>query len=410
MSLSRILAVTALLALASSATPARAAEDWPKWLGPRGDNISKEEVGEKWPADGPKRVWAAEVGEGYASPVARAGKVYLFAMKGNEEALTCFDASSGQVVWSQGHAVRRKPDYEGTRATPTIEGERVYTLGQSGDLVCRTLADGKEVWRTNVLDETKTKLLRWGNASSPLIEGDRVFVQTGGGGPIAVAVNKDTGKIDWRSEAKSMAGYASLVHADVQGKPQLFIFAGDAVGALDPATGKTIWSDKFATRYDVNAATPVYHDGRVLFTAEYDTGRAAMYEVTNKSWKKVWENKNLKSRFQPVVLDDGFVYGNDGGTLVCLSWDDGRLAWRAKDKSLNLGVGGSILRVGGDKLITMSERGRLGVLRATPKGYEPLAQAQLFDASQVWASPLLYAGKLYCKGPDEFVCLDVGGK
>jgi outer membrane protein assembly factor BamB len=132
--------------------------------------------------------------------------------------------------------------------------------------------------------------------------------------------------------------------------------------------------------------------------------------VDGKSWKKLWESRNLKSRFQPVVLDDGFVYGNSGGDLVCIKWDTGQLAWLAKDREMKLGVGGSLVRVGGDKLITMSERGRLSLVQATPKGYELLGQVHLFDADQIWASPLVYDGKLYCKGRDELVCLDVSEK
>lgn len=407
------LAVAVIAALSAVAAPSTAraeAEDWPKWLGPRGDNISREKIADQWPADGPKRLWEAEVGEGHASPVAQAGKIYLFTLEGGQEFLTCFDANTGEVAWKQGHRIEKAADYPGTRATPTIEGERVYTLGEAGDLTCRALADGKEVWRTNVLKETGAKMLGWGSASSPLIVGERIYVQTGESGPIAVAVDKSDGKVLWKSEAKNKAGFASLVYADIQGKPQIIIFAGKGLGGLDPETGKTIWADDFATRYDVNAATPIYHDGRVLFTAEYDTGRAAMYAVSGKQAKKVWQNKNLKSKFQPVILDDGFVYGNDGGTPVCIRWDDGKVAWRAEEQNLRLGAGGSLVRVGDDKLITMSERGRLSLLRANPKGYKLSGQVQLFDADQIWASPLVYDGKLYCKGRDEFVCLDVSGK
>lgn len=411
MTLTRFTAVAAVLTVVAASTLARAAaEDWPRWLGPRGDNISKEEIASQWPADGPKRLWEAEVGEGHASPIAHAGKIYLFTLDGGEEVLTCFDASTGQVAWKQGHRIQKAADYPGTRATPTVDGESVYTLGEAGDLTCRELADGKEVWRTNVLQETGAKMLGWGCASSPLIVGERIFVQTGEGGPIAVAVDKADGKVLWKSQAKNKAGFASLVWADVQGKPQVIIFAGKGVGGLDPDTGKTIWADDFVTKYDVNAATPVYHEGRVLFTAEYDTGRAAMYAVSGKAAKKVWENRNLRSKFQPVILDDGFVYGNDAGHLVCIRWEDGKLAWRAQEPKLELKAGGSLLRVGDDKLITLSERGRLSLLQANPKGYKLRGQVQLFDADQIWASPLVYDGKLFCKGRDELVCLDLSGK
>jgi outer membrane protein assembly factor BamB len=405
--MTRPVAVPFLLILLAAAFPASAAEDWPKWLGPRGDNISKEQISDNWPSDGPKQLWRIPIGEGHASPVAKAGRIYLFTLDGNEETLACGDAATGKGHWRQSYGIRNKPQYQGTRATPTIEEDRIYTLGESGDLVCRQLDDGKQVWRTNVLDATGSRLLQWGCASSPLIVGDRIFVQTGQGGPIAVAVNKTSGKVEWKSEARTQAGYASLVHADIKGKPQLFIFAGRNVGAIAPETGRTIWSDAHVTDYDVNATTPIYHDGRVLFTSEYSKGKAAMYEVTNKSWKKLWESRDLKSRFQPVILDNGYVYGNSSGKLTCIDWNTGKLMWQARDRTMDLKTGGSILRAGGDKLITMSERGKLSLIRATPKTYEVLGQVQLFDADQIWASPLLYDGKLYCKGRDELVCLDV---
>lgn len=400
----------ATLWLITSTAPSLAAEDWPKWMGPRGDNISKEQVATNWPSSGPKRLWEARVGAGHSSPVAAGGKVYIFTLEGNEETLACFDASTGQPAWRQGHGIRWKADYPGTRGTPTIEAGRVYTLGEAGDLVCRELSDGQQVWRTNVLDVTRAKPLKWGCASSPLIVGDRIFVQTGEGGPIAVAVDKKTGKVEWAAADRSKAGFATLVYADdVPGSktPQVILFAGRALGGLDADTGKLLWSEGFQTSYDVNAATPIYHDGHVLFTAEYPTGRARMYALKGKSARRVWEVKHLKSKFQPPILDDGFVYANSGGSLVCVEWKSGRLAWQAKDRNLDLKPGGSLLRAGGDKLITMSERGRLSVVEATPKGYKLLAQTPLFDATEVWSTPLLYDGKLYCKGGGEFVCLDV---
>ena len=410
MSIFRYAGTAALVIVLSAVSLAAAAEDWPKWLGPRGDNISKEKIADRWPADGPKRLWDAPVGEGHASPVAHAGKVYVFALNGRDEVLTCFDAKSGEIAWKQGYAIRKEADYPGTRATPTIDGDHVYTLGEDGELTCRELADGNELWRMNVLRAAGSGMLGWGCASSPLVVGERIFVQTGEGGPMAVAVNKADGKLLWKSQGVGKAGFASLVHAEVDGKPQLIIFAGQGVGGIEPQTGKTLWADDFRTRYDVNAATPLYHDGRVLFSAEYDTGRAAMYALKGEAGKKVWENKNLKSKFQPMILDDGFVYGNDAGNIVCVNWDNGQLAWRAREEEIRLGAGGSLVRVGGDKLITMSERGKLSLLQATPKGYKGLGQVQLFDADQIWASPLVYDGKLYCKGRDEIVCLDVSGK
>ena len=90
-----------------------------------------------------------------------------------------------------------------------------------------------------------------------------------------------------------------------------------------------------------------------------------------------------------------------------MDWNTGKEIWRTRARNEQIGAGGSLLRVAGDKLITMSERGKLSLLHADPKGYRVLASTQLFDGDQIWSTPLAYDGKLFCKGRDEFVCLDV---
>ena len=91
-----------------------------------------------------------------------------------------------------------------------------------------------------------------------------------------------------------------------------------------------------------------------------------------------------------------------------MSWPDGKIVWEAKDRKLRLGPGGSMVRVGG-KLITLSEQGKLSLVEAGPDCVKLVEQAQPFDGSEIWSTPLLYGGKLYARGVDELVCLDVSG-
>ncbi len=381
------------------------AEDWPKWLGPRGDGISQEgAIAEQWPVDGPKQLWEKPAGAGYASPVAVDGKVYVFGVMDGSDTLTCYDAESGEQVWSQGYPRSDKADYEGTRATPTIEGSRIYTLGEGGDLTCRELADGSQVWQVNVLSESATQRLMWGCASSPLIVGDLVYVQTGEGGPVAVAVNKETGEVAWKSQAQGKAGYATITHIDVEGTPQLVIFAGTQVLGVDPQAGTTLWEHPWRTKYDVNAATPVYRDGHLFISSEYNHG-CAMLKLSAGGAEKLWEKRDVQCKFQPPILDGDHLYANSAGKLVCMSWPDGEILWKGW-RDLELGSGGSILRWQ-DKLLVMSERGALGLVKATPEGAELIGMVELFDEPQVWSTPLLYNGKLYAKSDERFVCLDV---
>src|SRR4051812_4519812 len=153
-------------------------EDWPKWRGPDGTGISREKIADRWPAEGPKHIWSQPVGLGFSSPVAVDGKIYLFSQIDKDDVLNAFDAATGNVIWTQKYTQTKKGEYEfpGTRATPTIEGNLIYTYGPSGDLVCRKLEDGTQIWKINVLDSAATKPMPYGQASCPLIVGDLLYV------------------------------------------------------------------------------------------------------------------------------------------------------------------------------------------------------------------------------------------
>ena len=391
----------------AAATRFAAAEDWPGWRGPRGDQISRETVPDRFPEGGPKQLWAADVGLGYSSPIAAGGRVYLFSMNDGKDTLTAFDANAGTIAWSAEGGPGWTSSYVGSRATPAIDDDRIYTYGGQGELICRNLADGKPRWRFDVLAATGAKPLGWGMASSPLVAGNLVYVQSGIGGAVAVAVDKGTGLLAWKSEATGVGGYAHPITADVAGQQQLIVFGGTTVYGMDPLTGRTLWQYPWTTSFEVNASAPIYHDGKLFVTSEYDHG-CLQLALTSTGAAKIWENKSILGKFQGAILDNGYLYANSAGTLVCVDWNDGTLKWKATDTKLRLGIGGSLIRVGGDKLLLMSERGKLTVARATPQAVDPLDQAQVIDGKEVWATPVLYGGRLYAKGAQELICLDLG--
>ena len=407
----RLAAICLFVGLWTACFTAGGAEDWPKWLGPRGDGISRETgLLEKWPEEGPKKLWQAKVGIGFSSPVAVEGRVYLMHTTPDKkrDVLTCFDADTGKVIWEESYEGAYSGEYPGTRATPTIADGRIYTYGGNGQLVCRELATGKAVWFIGILKETGARNLPWGLASSPLLYKDRIYVQNGNGGPMVVAVDRNTGKIVLQSES-GMGSYATLVIADVGPQKQLIAFTGKAIRGMDPDTLKTIWSHEWVTSWDVNACTPLYRDGHVLLSSDYNHGSIMLKLNPGAAPTKLWEDKKMRAHFQPLILDGGVFYGNDQGTLKCIAWPGGEQKWEARERNLRLMNGGSLVRVG-DKLIAMSERGMLSLLKATPEGCTLISQVQLFQGNPIWSTPLIYRGRLYAKGVEEFVCLDISGK
>jgi outer membrane protein assembly factor BamB len=399
------------------------AENWPQFRGPQRTGIVTEKnLAADWPEEGPKQLWRKPTGIGFASPVAVDGKVYDFYLgQGNTtDVLEAFDADTGKSIWKQSTSSKYVPPFPGTRCTPVIDADRIYTYGADAHLIARNLADGKQLWTVDVIAESGSVLRsagdNWGNSSTPLIDGDFIYVQAREGGSAAVCINKIDGKVVWKSEAKD-GGYASPVMADVAGKKQLLCFASKHLLGLDPVTGKTLWelAADYETQYRINATMPIVHDGKVFLSCAYNNQHCGLYDlakITPAGPEKIWEGKQITARFQAPILDDGYLYANSEGTLKCVRWADGKVMWTSTNADKLLSFGGSIVRFGGDKLICLnSEIGALSLIKATPQGMEKLRVLKRFvQGNQIWATPLVYNGKLYIQSKDELIAYDISGK
>src|SRR4051812_26515110 len=197
--------------------PARG-DDWPQWLGPRRDGVWREKgVLDKLPKDGPKRLWSEKIGGGYAGPAVADGRVFVHdrvldqgekdpenpfakADSRGKERIHCLDVATGKRLWTKEYACAYKGvSYPaGPRATPTIDGDRVYTLGAMGDLQCRKVKDGELVWEKNLMKEYKVQVALWGYSAHPLIDGDHLITLVGKD-PVVVALDKKDGREKWRA-------------------------------------------------------------------------------------------------------------------------------------------------------------------------------------------------------------------
>ena len=181
---------------------------------------------------------------------------------------------------------------------------------------------------------------------------------------------------------------------------------------MNPANGRTIWQHRWTNGPEVNASDPVYRDGCLFVTSAYGQGALMLQLASNGGAKKLWEIRDLESRFQPALLDGDFLYVNSEGTLTCLKWPSNKIQWTTRNDDRNLlGLGGSMLRVGDDKLILLSQSGRLSLARATPHGFERISSvADVVEGGEVWSTPAIHDGKLYIKGERELVCIDIKAK
>jgi hypothetical protein len=186
--------------------PARS-DDWPGWRGVDRSGVSLETgLLKSWPAGGPKLVWkASQLGEGYSTPSVAGGRIYVMGAKlsQNEEFLLALDTKDGKQIWTtKVGAVGPNPkgtNYPGPRCTPTVDGERIYTLGSAGDLVCVDLA-GKIIWQKNLAKDLGGRRGAWAFSESPLIDGNVLVCTPGGEKSSLAALNKKTGAVIWLAE------------------------------------------------------------------------------------------------------------------------------------------------------------------------------------------------------------------
>lgn len=395
-------------ALAVAQVPASIiATDWPRYRGNHFNGISQEKgwFG-TWPGGQPKSLWKANVGTGFSSVAVAAGRVYTMGNAGKQDVVYCFDAATGRETWRHSYAQDLDPKYYegGPGSTPTVDGDRVYTVGRHGAVFCLEAASGKVVWQANLHKQHGCEIPDWGFNGSAHIEGSLVIYNAGLHG---IALNKATGEKVWAS-GKEASGYGTPVPFTHQGRTALAMFAAKGVVAIDPASGKTLWKHPWKTDYDVNAADPVISGHHMYVSSGYGTG-GAMVDLSSGSPRQVWFNKDVRAQMAAPVIIDGRIYAIDGqggdrnSHLRCLDLATGKVLWSSPDAAT-----GNLTAADG-KLIWLTGNGEVVIVEARADAYRELARAQV-NGGKHWTAPVLANGRLYVRNSKgDLVCLDLKG-
>jgi outer membrane protein assembly factor BamB len=379
---------------------------WTSFRGPNRDaRYDEMAVLTQWPAEGLKPVWKQPIGVGYSSFVIADGRAHTIEQRRGQEVVTAYDVASGREVWKQGwNAVYSDSTGDGPRSTPTWDEGRLYALGATGELRCLDAKTGAVVWGKNILSDNQASNISWAMAASPLIVDDKVIVIPGGtSGKSVVAYNKMTGAPVWKSQ-NDTAAYVSPMLMTLAGRRQIVVVTSSRVMGLEPADGSLLWSQTWDTDMGINVSQPIVVDkNRFFISAGYGKG-AALVEVTGSgsslSARTVWENINMKNKFNSSVLHEGHVYGLDEGILTCLDVNTGVRKW----KGGRYGYGQVILASG--YLIVSSDKGELALVKATPEQYTEVSRFAAI-AGQTWNYPAIAGGKLLIRNANEMAAYNI---
>lgn len=416
MSWVRIMRVAAngllLLVLVETASAA----DWPQWLGPKRNGSTTEKVS-PW-KEPPEVVWRAPVEQGFSSPVVSAGRVFLHARGADkdkeEEVVVAFDAATGKELWKDTY---ERPTYKsvlgtGPRATPTVAGKRLFTLGINGLLGCYDVEDGKRLWQVDLYKQFKADLPNFAVCCSPLVIGNRVIVSVGGKGRCVVALNAESGNVEWQTLDDAASTASAILFAGGQrpkgGAPDAVFMTPLRVIGLDPLDGSLRWEHPMVFQPAGTSATPVVAGDKIV--ASTQAHGAVAVQVGMKDEKSAaaaaWQHKEAKSYFssgvpvgERIVLVTNTVQPIPSASMTCLDAKTGKELWKKAVGYFHAGV----IRTGDDRLLVLNDSGELTLWELDAQGAKDLAKAKVCGGTLV--SPALAGGRLYVRDGKEVVCL-----
>lgn len=400
--------LVAIALLTADLSGRQVAQEWFQWRGPNRDGHSAETgLLQTWPKAGPPLAWRVSgVGNGYSSFSTSGGRLYTLGARGNTEYVIALDRATGRKVWEYQNGRRYQNDRgDGPRSTPTVDGDRLYVLGGSGDLTCLDAASGKRIWTFNIVQRFGGVNPYWGYSESPLIVADRILINAGGRKASIVAIAKADGATLWQQHSDG-AGYSSPMLLRTGSLTQVIFFTDSRALAVDPRDGRLLWAYGKAANGTANVATPIVRGTRVFVSSDYGTG-AALLEVRAAgnlaTANEIYFTRDMRNHHASSVLVGDFLYGYSSSILTALAFDTGKPAWR--DRSIGKGS----LIVADGRLYLYSEDGVVGLAEPSPAAYREHGRFTIpqQSGSPTWSHPIIAGGLLIVRDQDEVFAYNV---
>jgi outer membrane protein assembly factor BamB len=384
--------------------------DWSHWRGPNFDGKSAVKgIQSDW-SQGLKKLWQVNYlcqgnsSATWSSPVIQGNRLVVSGRGEKNDLAFCLDSESGELIWVGSYEAEAGSSHgPGPRATPCIDGDRVYTFGRSGDLVCWQLSDGKLLWRKNV-KELGGAEPTWGFSCTPLILDDKIIVQ-GGGTALVVAFSKLSGDMLWKS-MEGDVGYSAAIPVTCGNEQKVLIYHGEGLSCLNPADGIALWTVPWPTEYGVNATTPIVSNDLVFHTSGYKAG-CQLIKISQSGYSVVWKSNVMEAQHSDPILIDGYIYGYSGessrnnGQFKCIELQTGKEVWSTG----KLGQGTTTFVDG--YLICLNIKGDLALIKPDPAKFMlvgTIHKAIEEVKNPAWTVPVVANGKLYLRYLQQLVC------
>lgn len=421
-------------------TPFATADDWPQWMGPNRDNVWREDgIVDKFPDGGPKVLWRVEVAGGYSGPSVANGRVFVtdyvtadnvkidnFARAefSGTERLLCLDETSGRQIWKHEYPVKYSVSYPaGPRCTPTVHDGKVYSLGAEGHLFCFNAESGDQIWSKQLRDDYNAKTALWGYTNHPLVDGNKLICIAGGKGSHVVAFNKDTGEEIWKNLTAREQGYSPPIIIEAGGTRQLILMSNQFIASVDPDSGKQYWSVPYQASSGSIIMAPVQF-GDYLYVGGYSNKNLLLKLAADKpAAEVVWQDVS-RTAISPVnvqpIMDGNMLYGVDqGGKMLGVELPSGKRVWESNEPVSAAGKrplqsGTAFIVRQGERYVFFNEHGELVLGDLSKDGYKEIDRAKVIEPSNlafgrkvVWSMPAFANKHAYIRNDAELICVDL---
>ena len=403
----------------SNGIPLDSTAEWPQFRGPHRDAIADDPtpLARTWPPEGPPRLWAVEMGEGYAGAAVRQGRVFVLDYDESAEAdtLRCLSLRDGQEIWRNSYPVAVTRNHGMSRTVPSVVGDRVITLGPRCHVACWDVETGVGLWLIDLVRDFGAEVPRWYAGQCPLVDQGRLILAPCGKSML-IAIDLKTGDVVWESPNPRnwRMTHVSIMPMDFEGR-RTYVYCGSGgVAGIDAEDGSLVWDtvdwpEKFAT----SPSPVILPEGRILLSSGYDNKTGSLLlQLAETSGQIVAETekrltpKQFNSEQQTPILYEDHLYGvrkRGGGQLVCMDTNGNELWNSGRDR---FGHGPYMIADG--MIFVMSNRGELTMAEASPNAYKRLAASQVIeDGHDAWGPMALVDGRLIVRDMTRMVCLDV---
>jgi outer membrane protein assembly factor BamB len=404
-------------------------QDWPQWRGPNRDNVSHfTGISTNWDSNPPALEWKLEgMGEGYASVSVVGDRLYTTGNTGNAQAVIAVDLKARKVAWTSALTDSvPKHDYQGSRSTPTVDGDRIFAISSNGQISCLKTSDGSIVWKKVFQPEWGGRLMsNWGFSESPLVDGDRVLCTPGSPNAMIVCLDKKTGSEIWRSAVPDAgekgapgAGYSSIAISEGAGVKQYVQLIGRGLIGVRASDGKLLWTSNRIATAVADIPTPIVHGDYVFGSTGYGDGGSILLKlVRNGDGVDAEEKyqrpaKDLQNQHGGMVLLGDYLYfGNAHGQgfPTCVELTTGDIKWGGKTRGP--GSGSAAITCVDDHLIFRYQSGEVALIEAKPTEYKLKGSFKPeVQIKESWAHPVVAAGKLFLREQNTLMCYSLTAK